>query len=204
MTVDVSHFARLRGQRYIERPDVYATIGNDPGTYLHPGQGIDAPYVTSDLTFTISTDFINMDSSTNNGSGLGTPATDYGTGNGDGAMAFPCTNGQDYSFRFSGAYKTADTTTGIVIGFHHPGGNAKAMVEICEGGPSTISREWLTAVDTATGWSGVDAADTARRFVVEGLYQCSADGIFTLRMKRDGNNHVVTILAGSGGTVAGF
>ncbi len=189
--VDVSNFARLRSQRYIEKPDVYATQGNHPGDYIHPGQGIDAPYVTSDLTFT-TTSWINMDSSSD------------GTNNGDGAMSFPCIADQDYSFRFSGAYKTADTSTGIVIGFNHPGGNAKAMVEICQSGPSTIDREWLVAFDSATGWSGVDTADAARRFVVEGLYQCSANGTFTLRMQRGGNNHLVTILAGSGGTVAGF
>ncbi len=191
MAIDTSMFARLRGQRYIEKLDVTATQGNHPGDYIHPGQGIDAPYITDDLTFT-SASWINMDSSTD------------GSNNGDGAMSFPVTADQDYSFSFIGAYASHDLATGLIIGFHHPGGNAKAMVEICTTGPATFDREWLTAVDTATGWTTVDAADTARFFRVEGLYQCDTDGTFTLRMQRGGDNHFLTILAGSGGTVAGF
>ncbi len=182
MTVDVSHFARLRGQRYIERVDVSATHGNDPGTYLHPGQGIDPPYLTDDITF-----------SSNSFTVVPT-------------LSFPVTVDTDYGFHFHGTYTSHDLGTGLVLGLDlqdGASGNFRAMVEVCHIDATTISREWLTD-NTATGFADVDVVDSARHWAIIGRLQCTASGTMYVRRKRGGADHNVTIQAGSCGIVSGF
>ncbi len=196
MAVDVSMFARLRSQRYIEKPDISATHGDDPGTYLHPGQGLDAPYITSEIS-SASASWINMDSTTN------------GTNNGDGSMSFPVTVNVDYGFRFTGTYSSANAGTGIAIGFalqDGATGNERGMSWIYgETSPTSEQRDWQDSDDNGgTGTSGVDSVDTARLWILEGRFQCTASGTFMLRFKRQGANHAITIQAGSCGVVSGF
>lgn len=113
--------------------------------------------------------------------------------------------GWRYRIDFSGTYSSTADNNGLSIGFDAPvasSSNIRAMVELASAGAATIAYEFITAMDTATGTTTTDLANTKRFWRISGLYQCNAVGTLTMRFKRNGAGAgTITIHAGSGGTI---
>lgn len=117
-------------------------------------------------------------------------------------LTFACTSGKAYNIHLFLTYEAAGTSTGLSVGFNHPGGTARAYVEIH--GPTsaaTHTDEWLSATNTATGTSTVNSSSTIYGIEWKGRYVCTSTGTFALRYKRNGSSANVTIHQGSGGHV---
>lgn len=116
-------------------------------------------------------------------------------------LTFECVNGKEYNIQLVLLYNVGGTSTGIKLGYNHPGGTARILSVIYGNGSEVgTTTEWLTATDTATGTTTTDSTN-ARQAVFRGVYQCTADGTFAVRYARAGTSTTVALLAGSGGIV---
>jgi len=117
-------------------------------------------------------------------------------------LSFACVSGKSYNINLVLSYECAGTSTGLSVAFDHPGGTARAYVEI-HGVASAAGHtdEHLTTSDTSTGTSGVNSSGTIYLIDWIGRYTCSANGTFSIRYARNGVSTNVTIHAGSGGLV---
>jgi hypothetical protein len=116
-------------------------------------------------------------------------------------LTFSCVNGKEYNIQLVLLYSVGGTSTGIKFGFDHPGGIARILSVIYGNASATGSdTEWLDTIDTATGTTTTDSTNT-RQAIFRGVYQCTADGTFSVRYARRGTSTTINVLAGSGGIV---
>lgn len=99
-------------------------------------------------------------------------------------------------------YSCVGTSTGLSIGFTHPGGAVRMFNEI-HGVTSaaTHTDEHISGTDTGTGTSAVNAGGTNYLIETSFTYVCTVTGTFALRRVRNGTSTDVTIYEGSGGLV---
>lgn len=117
-------------------------------------------------------------------------------------LTFTCVSGKVYNIQLCGTYTVGGTSTGLGLGYNHPGGTARLLSEILSSSTSdsTPDTEWLIATDTATGTSTTDTTNS-HFWSLRGIYQCTSDGTFAVRANRNGTSTTVTLIKGSGGLV---
>ena len=113
-------------------------------------------------------------------------------------LTLPVVNGREYAFEAWGMHSEANTATGVSLGVNHPGGTFYTWTEIYPGGATTtVVNEFNAATDTNTGTSTCTSINVGRYWHMRGVYQCTADGTFAIRYKRNGTSANVTIDKGS-------
>jgi hypothetical protein len=119
-------------------------------------------------------------------------------------MTFSVVAGKSYVIQLFLVFAAAGTSTGIVIGFNHPGGTARAYAEYHgQATAATHVDEWVNGgVDSGTGIASVNASGTFYGIEYSIWYQCDTNGTFAIRRRRAGSSATVAVYAGSGGTVA--
>lgn len=104
-------------------------------------------------------------------------------------LTFSCESGKVYSFELVLTYESSSTSGGPVVGFNHPGGTCRMLVDYQgETSATTTTTEAQTGTDGTGGSGGVATANTggAVYFIrAVGRYQCTSSGTFAIRMKRN-------------------
>ena len=104
-------------------------------------------------------------------------------------LTFPCDSGKNYSFELILTYESSSTSGGPQVGFNHPGGDCRMLVDYQgETSATTTTTEAQTGTDGSGGAGGVATANTggAVYFIrAVGRYQCTSSGTFAIRMKRN-------------------
>lgn len=104
-------------------------------------------------------------------------------------LTFPCDSGKNYAFELILTYESSSTSGGPVVGFNHPGGDCRMLVDYQgETSATTTTTEAQTGTDGTGGSGGVATANTggAVYFIrAVGRYQCTSSGTFAIRMKRN-------------------
>lgn len=104
-------------------------------------------------------------------------------------LTFPCDSGKVYSFELVLTYESSSTSGGPVVGFNHPGGTCHMLIDYFGDVTATAAQtEAQNGTDGTGGGSGVGSANTAgANYFIKavGRYQCTANGTFAIRMKRN-------------------
>lgn len=101
-------------------------------------------------------------------------------------LTFACTSGKNYTIEVILTYDSSSTSGGPVVGFNHPGGTCHMLI-IYSGETSATSQdvEAISATDTGTGVATANTAG-ANYFIRAWVrYQCTSNGTFALRIKRN-------------------
>lgn len=100
-------------------------------------------------------------------------------------LTLPVVAGKYYRVRATIIWDQSSTSGGIRIGASFPSGNYRAMVRYTgETSDTAFTNEWDTVADGGTGVATADST-SARLCLVEGRYNCDADGTFALRYYRN-------------------
>lgn len=104
-------------------------------------------------------------------------------------LTFPCDSGKVYAFDLTLTYESSSTSGGPVVGFDHPGGTCHMLIDYFGDVTATAAQtEAQNGTDGTGGGSGVASANTAGAnyfILARGRYQCTANGTFAIRMKRN-------------------
>ena len=100
-------------------------------------------------------------------------------------LTLPVVAGKYYRVRATIIWDQSSTSGGIRIGANFPSGNYRAMVRYTgEASDTAFVNEWDTVADGGTGVATADST-SARIVLLEGRYNCDADGTFALRYYRN-------------------
>lgn len=112
-------------------------------------------------------------------------------------LSFTCTSGKNYNIQIALLYNHDNTGGGPLVGFNHPGGSCWLFLDY-NGKTSATSSDLdtATATDSGTGITAVNSGAGVYWITGRALYQCTANGTFTLRAKRN-TTGTLTIKKGS-------
>lgn len=110
-------------------------------------------------------------------------------------------NGRRYLLRAFLLWTQSSTSGGVKVGVNHPGGQFRGLVRYTgETAADALVTEFHTVTDDGAGVATADASATPRVVMIEGRYNCTADGTFALRYFRN-TTGTAAILEGSGFTL---
>jgi hypothetical protein len=105
-------------------------------------------------------------------------------------LTFPVTNGVDYAFYFYIVFRSALTTTGWKAAVNHPGGTVDHFAHVQTvangaAGLTTWPHKHNTGVDDMTLLTSTVTANVDLVFIIQGRYQCTANGTFAARFANE-------------------